>query len=228
MRRLIPRLTVTAVSETAAGVAAEGGLAPRHEMIIVPNPLDPRDVVATAETPHDRTTIAILGGSTHRKGFDLVPAVAERIADLDVQWQVYILHRPTEENAQIWAALEAMGPDRVDIVGRVADVRVAYAAADIVFVPSREESFCRIAAEAMMNGIPVVATDIPPLRHLLGDGAGLLFPLEDTESAAAAVRSFVTDPALRKQAGAVGRRRGDEFLPEGVGDRMLELYSATR
>lgn len=228
VRRLIPNLTVTAVSETAARVAAEGGLVSSDDAIIVPNPLDPRDVVATAQTPHEHTTIAILGGSTYRKGFDLVPAVAADLADLDVQWQIYILHRPTEENAATWAALEAMGPERVDIVGRVADVRVAYAAADIVFVPSREESFCRIAAEAMMNGIPVVATDIPPLRHLLGDGAGLLFPPEDTVAAAEAIRSLVTDSSLRKQAGAVGRKRGEEFLPEGIGDRMLELYSATR
>ena len=38
-----------------------------------------------------------------------------------------------------------------------------------------------MAAEAMLNGIPVVGSDIPPIRDLLGDGeAGLLFAVGDT------------------------------------------------
>ncbi len=224
VRRLIPDLTVTAASPTAAAVAAEGGLCGPEEAVIVPNPLDPRDVVFDERSPRDRITVAVLGGSTHRKGFDLIPPVANAVADLGVQWQIYIRHIPTPENAAIWAELEAMGPERVDIVGRVADVRIAYSGADIVFVPSREESFCRIAAEAMMNGLPVVAGDIPPLRHLLGDGAGLLFSLDDTDAAAAAIRAFVTDSEARDRAGAIGRQRGEAFLPEGVATQMLQLY----
>ncbi len=39
----------------------------------------------------------------------------------------------------------------------------------------------------MLNGIPVVASDIEPLRELLGDDeAGLLFPPGDAVAAAAA------------------------------------------
>ncbi len=224
VRRLIPRLTITAVSSTAAGVAAEGGLVAPDDAVIVPNPLDPKDVVFTNPTPRRSVTVAVLGGSTYRKGFDLIPPIAEAVADLPIQWQIYITHLPTPENKAIWDQLEAMGSERVDIVGRVADVTIAYAGADIVLVPSREESFCRIAAEAMMNGIPVVATDIPPLRDLLGDGAGLLFPPEDTEGAAVAIRSFATDEVAREHAGAIGRKRGEAFLPSGVAEQMLFLY----
>ncbi len=226
VRKLVPKLTITAVSTTAADVATEGGLVPPGEAIIVPNPLDPRDVVFDEPTSHEAVTVAVLGGSTHRKGFDLIPPVAVEVEDLPVQWQIYIRHHPVPENREIWAKLEAMGSEKVDIVGRVADVRTAYAGADIVFVPSREESFCRIAAEAMMNGIPVVAGDIPPLRHLLSDGAGLLFPLDDTTAAGEAIRLFATDPDARAKAGAIGRERGQAFLPDGVAEQMLRLYRA--
>ena len=224
VRRLIPDLHITAVSPTAEAVAVAGGLCAPGEATIVSNPLDPRDVVFDQPTPHHRVTIAILGGSTDRKGFDLIPAVARAVADLGVRWQIYVRHAPTPENAAVWAQLEEMGPEVVDIVGRVADVRPAYAGADIVFVPSREESFCRIAAEAMMNGIPVVATDIPALRHLLGDGAGLLFPVGDTAAAAEAIRDLVTDPEQRQRAGAIGKERGAAFLPAGVAAQMCDLY----
>jgi glycosyltransferase involved in cell wall biosynthesis len=221
---LVPDLHIAAVSSTAEAVAVEGGLCGPGEATIVSNPLDPRDVVFDQPRSRDRITIALLGGSTERKGFDLVPAVVRGVADLGVQWQIYVRHAPTPENAAVWAQLEEMDPGVVDIVGRVADVRPAYAGADIVFVPSREESFCRIAAEAMMNGIPVVATDIPPLRNLLGDGAGLLFPVGDTVAAGEAIRSFAINPELRRQAGAMGKERSSAFLPDGVAAQMCALY----
>ncbi len=226
VRRLIPELHIAAVSVTAEAVAVEGGLCAKGEATIVPNPLDPRDVVFDEPEPHDGVTVAVLGGSTGRKGFDLIPDVARRVEEPGVVWQLYIAHRPTPENRAIWAEIDSM--TAVTVPGRVADVRRAYAGADIVFVPSRDESFCRVAAEAMMNGIPVVATDIPPLRHLLGDGAGLLFPAGDTQAAADAIRVFVTDEDARQQAGAVGKKRGEAFLPEGISSRMLELYGTDR
>ena len=224
VRRLIPELRITAVSPTAEAVAVESGLCASGEATIVPNPLDPRDVVFAEPEPHDGVTVAVLGGSTLRKGFDLIPEVARRVEPLGVRWQLYIGHAPKPENESIWAELDAM--ETVTVPGRVADVRQAYAGADIVFVPSREESFCRIAAEAMMNGLPVVASDLPPLRHLLGDGAGLLFPPGDTRGAAAGIRTFATDTEARGRAGAVGRSRGEEFLPSGVAAQMLDLYGA--
>jgi glycosyltransferase involved in cell wall biosynthesis len=222
VRRLIPNLRITAVSPVAEAVAVESGLCSTGEATIVPNPFDPRDVVFTAPEPHEGVVIAVLGGSTVRKGFDLIPDVARAVGAEDVEWKLYMGHTPTDENRDTWRQLDEM--DAVTTPGRVADVRRAYAGADIVFVPSREESFCRVAAEAMMNGIPVVASDLLPLRYLLGDGAGLMFPTGDTAAAAACVRTYVADAAARERAGAIGRSRGDEFLPDGVADQMLRLY----
>jgi glycosyltransferase involved in cell wall biosynthesis len=227
VRRLVPRLRIAAVSPTAEAVAVEGGLCAAGDAVIVPNPLDPDDVVlrgpaVTEALPHDGVTVAVLGGSTHRKGFDLIPAVVRAVEPQGVRWQLYIRHHPTADNRDTWAEIDAMGS--VTVPGRIADVRDAYAGADIVFVPSREESFCRVAAEAMMNAIPVVASDIPPLRHLLGDGAGLLFPPGDTAAAAAAIRKFAIDGEARKHAGAIGKKRSTVFLPEGVAAQMLDLY----
>ena len=64
--------------------------------------------------------------------------------------------------------------------------------------PSVLESFCRVAAEAMLNGIPVVGSDLAPIRALLGDDeAGLLFPVGDTHRAAEAIARLVADGGLR-------------------------------
>jgi glycosyltransferase involved in cell wall biosynthesis len=114
----------------------------------------------------------------------------------------------------------------MDVVGeRLYDVREAYARCDIVFVPSRRESFCRVAAEAMLNGIPVVASDLQPLQELLGDDeAGLLVPIDDRDAAVAALRRLASDEDLRRRLGAEGRRRAAAFSPEAVARAMRALY----
>jgi glycosyltransferase involved in cell wall biosynthesis len=123
-----------------------------------------------------------------------------------------------------WSVLRAES-ERVEVNEKVADVRLAYRRLDIVFCPSRNESFCRVAAEAMMNGLPVVASDIEPLRALLGnDEAGILFPVDDVASASAALTRLVADPALRFRLGAVGRKRAHAFEPGAIADQLLDLY----
>ncbi len=174
---------------------------------------------------HDPVTIGFLGGVTTRKGFDLVPKVAGAFAEETVQFRLYVNLARRGASPAIWEQLDPMPSTLVDPVGKVEDVRVAYAAVDIVWVASRAESFCRVAAEAMMNGIPVVAGDIPPLRDLLGDDeAGLLYPVEDHEAAVVALRRLARDPALRRRLGEAGRERSVHYSPAAVAEQLLGLY----
>ncbi len=226
VRRLLPRLRVAAVSTTAAGVAAANGLSPVGDAVIVPNPIDPADVVATHRVPSPGPVrIGVLGGTTHRKGFDLLPEVMAGTTDLDVLWRLHVYLVPDAANAGTWAQVSAFPPSLVDACGKEPDVRRAYANLDVVFVPSRTESFCRVVAEAMLNGIPVAASAIEPIIALVGDDeAGLTFPAGDTAAATAALRQLVEDPALRNRLGSRGRERAKAFAPEAIVDRLRDLY----
>jgi glycosyltransferase involved in cell wall biosynthesis len=226
IRRLLPGLRIAAVSPTAEGVAVAGGLCRRGDAVIVPNPIDPADVVARTRVPgNGRVRIGILGGATERKGFDLLPAVIGALSDLPLTWRLHVHLEPQQENAATWQELDAFSPEVVVRVGKVVDVRRAYAELDVVFCPSRAESFCRVAAEAMLNGLPVVASDIEPLRALLGDDeAGITFSSGDAAAAARALRSIVGDPGLAARLGEEGRRRAEAFSPEAVTHTLRALY----
>lgn len=226
LRRLLPKLRIAAVSPTAEAVAVGNGLCAPGDAAIVPNPIDPVEVLAEAgRTGKPPLHIGVLGGATERKGFDLLPQVVAALADLPVVWKLYVFLEPAPDNAEVWKRLRAFASGMVDAVGKTTDVRKAYADLDIVFCPSRAESFCRVAAEAMMNGIPVAGSDIEPLRALLGDDeAGLVFPSGDTAAAAAALRRLATDPALRSRLGEEGRRRAAAYEPEAITAELLELY----
>jgi glycosyltransferase involved in cell wall biosynthesis len=192
----------------------------------VANPIDPDEVFAAQHRDGALPLhIGILGGATERKGFDMMPEVIRNLDDLQVMWKLHVFLEPLDENRDVWKELAEFPPSLVEPAGKRADVSEVYADLDIVFCPSRAESFCRVAAEAMMNGLPVVGSDIEPLVALLGeDEAGLVFPSGNVAAAAAALRKLVADPELRSSLGAAGKRRADRFRPEVITQELIRLY----
>lgn len=213
-----------AVSTTARRMIAEAGLASEAAVKIVTNPIDPDDVVGDRRAASDVFTIGFIAAADRRKGFHLLPEIDRLLADLPIRWE-FFTGATLEAGDPVWAALRALPTERAVFNGKVADVRTAYSRCDVVLCPSLKESFCRVAAESMLNGIPVVASDIPPLRELLGnDEAGLLFPVADAAAAAGSLRRLAADPGLRERLGAAGRERSSAFHPDRVVQQLSEAY----
>lgn len=227
IRRLLPGLKIAAVSRTAERVAVENGLCSTGAATLIPNPIDPADVVAAnPAAKSDRVSIGVLGGATHRKGFDLLPETISRLgAEGDIVWQLFVSPTVSPGMESTWRRLSSFPGTLVEVHEKVFDVAAVYGVLDIVFCPSRNESFCRVAAEAMINGIPVVGSDIEPLRDLLGEEeAGIIFDGEDTEAAALALKRLVEDSDLRSSMGEAGKRSSERFQPAAIAAQLLELY----
>lgn len=225
VRRLTRDVRYAAVTEVAARVAEAFGLASQSEIEIVPNPISFSEVVPNQRVPSDVVRIGYLGSTTSRKGFDILAKVIAATADVDAHWLLFTARSRDEEHPEAWKTIESMDSTRVTVPGPDPDVRNVYAQCDIVFNPSRDESFCRVGAEAMANGIPVIAGDIPPLRSMLGDDqAGLLYPVEDVQAAAEAVRRLVGDPGLRRRLAAAGPERARRYEPGPVVEQLARLY----
>ena len=238
-RILLRRIDVqfAGVSPLASDLVVRAGLVEPDRVHVVPNPIDPADVLAPPrdadaddsddpDAGDDRVRVAFLGTPLAYKGFQYLPEMIRlTTAAAPVRWLLF--SRQTEDTLHdVWDDLRAMTATHpVSIEGKFTDVGVAYARCDVVVVPSQLESFGRVAAEAMLNGIPVVASDLEPIRALLGDEeAGILYPVGDVEAAAKAIVRLATDPGLRSEMGAEGRRRAEAFSPAVVGARFRELY----
>ncbi|WP_415840753.1 glycosyltransferase, partial [Nocardiopsis rhodophaea] len=91
------------------------------------------------------------------------------------------------------------------------DAQRAYAALDVFVVPREDTQACRLATplepvEAMALGRPVVASDLPALRELLGGGdAGVMVPPGDAETLAKALDRVQGDAELRRTLAEAGR-----------------------
>ncbi len=68
----------------------------------------------------------------------------------------------------------------------------------MVVVPyeTRERTASAVLTEAVAARRPVIATDFPHARELLGDGAGLIVPHRDPNALARALRRVLTEPEL--------------------------------
>ena len=105
------------------------------------------------------------------------------------------------------------------------DVARVLAAADAFTLPSHFEGLPMSIIEAMLCGLPVVATDIRGSREMVLPGqTGFLVPPATIPPLAEALAALAADPALRARLGAAGRTRAlDLFDERKVVGRTLDL-----
>jgi sugar transferase (PEP-CTERM/EpsH1 system associated) len=95
---------------------------------------------------------------------------------------------------------------------------------DVFVLPSLAEGISNTILEAMATGLPVVATNVGGNPELVADGAtGRLVPRDDPAALAAALESYVDDPARLHHHGAAARARVEAELSLA---RMVEQYDA--
>jgi glycosyltransferase involved in cell wall biosynthesis len=112
-------------------------------------------------------------------------------------------------------------PGQVIDAGEIDDVNVAYNAMDVFCLPSWREGLPVTIIEAMMCGLPVVATDIRGSREEVVPGAtGLLVPVRDARALGRALEDLIADPPLRQRLGQAGRARALAHYDQ---DRVIAL-----
>ncbi|SBT42664.1 glycosyltransferase family 4 protein [Micromonospora auratinigra] len=209
----------------AAGVVATSEWTRRRLHDRYALPADRVTVAAPGVTPAPLTSgspagtrLLCVAAVTPLKGHDVLAAALAGIADLD--WScacVGALSRDPDFVAGLRGRLAADGlTDRVHLSGpRVgAELDVAYAAADLLIVPSRRETYGMVVTEALARGLPVLCSDTGGLPDTLGyapDGTrpGLLVPADDPAALAGALRRWLTRPELRAGLRHAARQRRD-------------------
>lgn len=92
------------------------------------------------------------------------------------------------------------------------DLDRSYAAADLLVLASRSETYGMVITEALARGVPVLAAQVGGLTEALGCGAdgmrpGLLVPPDDPVALGAALRAWLCDAQLRRRLRRAARER---------------------
>lgn len=100
-----------------------------------------------------------------------------------------------------------------------------YAQATFSVFPSTFEGFGMPVAEALAAGVPLITSDIRPMKDVAGEAA-LLFPPEDTGALASRMEEFAADPRLREEFAARGRVRAATYTWERAARVTLDALEA--
>lgn len=171
-------------------------------------------VRAAFDVPNAKVVVLAVSRLVWQKGY---PELAEAMrslpeAELWVVGQRLESDRGPDMNAMLRDA--GLGA-RLRLLGYRDDVADLMAAADIFVLPSRFEALPMSVIEAMLSGLPVVASDIRgPLEQVVPEETGLLVPVADPRALASALRRLAEDATLRARMGAAGRVRAIERYDE--------------
>ena len=163
------------------------------------------------------TELLCVAAVTPHKGHDVLAEALAKVADMP--WScvcVGSLSRDPDFVDRLRSQIEAYGlAGRMRLVGpRIADLLgAAYAAADLLVLASRGETYGMVVTEALARGMPVLATAAGGLPDALGrapDGSqpGMLVPPDDPAALAGALRGWLSDGNMRQwlRRSARGRR----------------------
>ncbi len=112
---------------------------------------------------------------------------------------------------------------RVHFLGQRTDVPQLLKRAYIYVQCSKWEGFGIATLEAMAAGLPVIVSDVPGLRDVVGK-AGLVFAPGDHESLAKHISTLLTDDALVSKYGALAQARARDFSLEATVKAYAVLY----
>jgi glycosyltransferase involved in cell wall biosynthesis len=175
---------------------------------------------AWGENPADDVAGRILlsvSRLTPQKGVDVAMRALPLLPDDTV---LVVLGEGPERTTLEALALELGVERRVFLPGRVPDVAAWLQRATAYVHPARWEGFGLGVLEAMLAGLPVVASNVSSLPELVGD-AGVLVRPDDPSALALGVARALDTPAL----GSAARERAkSQFSVARMADRTAALY----
>ena len=160
-------------------------------------------------------TLTMINPIAH-KGASLVAALMRSLGDqhflLVPGWQ------PIE--------VETEGMSNVTVLSRQSPTTMCqvYAQTKILLVPSQyEEAFGRVVMEALINGIPVIASKVGGLAEAVGPGGILVTNYSHLPSWRQAIAGLVSCPELQSELGKKGQMYAYQFDIEQIGPQFQKI-----
>ena len=216
-RALLPLAAgVICPSDRTAREVAEYGVAPERIAVAAPG-VDRPPPSARADGASRSCRLLCVATVTPRKGHLVLIEALGLLRKLD--WTLRCIGSLERDAATVAAVRDRIAAHglqpRIDLCGEFPPERMqeAYAAADVFVLPSYYEGYGMAFTEAMVHGLPIVATSAGAIPDTVPPGSGLLVPPGDPIVLAQALQPLIEHPS-RRHALARGAATHAASLPD--------------
>ncbi len=154
---------------------------PDFKPTVIYNPLTLEPGTSSSGT--SKSFLAVGRFSRQHKGFDLLIEAFHLFSKKNQDWTLDIVGEGVEENLYRELIKKYSLEERVTIHPFTNHVQTYYSNAQVYVLSSRWEGFGLVLIEAMAHGLPVVSSDLPTSKEIMGD-FGLYFKNGDVEDLA--------------------------------------------
>jgi glycogen(starch) synthase len=206
-----------------------------QRVVVIPNGIDPEDLVAVDDlaalrerfAAPDERLVLLIGRLVYEKGFqvalDALPTLIERVGDVRFLVAGSGTHEQELEQQAKRLGLVRHGT----FLGWIGDdvLHSLYRIADLCVVPSLYEPFGIVALEAMASGCPCIVADTGGLREVVPNhDVGLRFRGGDPRHLARHMERVLTDDDLRDRLVTEASEHVLRFDWADVARQTLEVY----
>jgi glycosyltransferase involved in cell wall biosynthesis len=230
--RKIKKLTIVGVSQWISELARNSSLLGKRKVVTIPNTIDietykpiSKNWAKDVLNVDVQRKVVLFGGMSaledKNKGFqELIVALTQlSLACSDILLIVFGSAKP-ENKLSVPFDVQYLGQLHDDI-----SLNIAYCAADVVVVPSKQESFGQTASEAMSCGTPVVAFATSGLLDIVDHKInGYLATPNDISDLAYGIEWVLQNPNYEAISLASRDKVVKEFSYEVVANKYISLY----
>lgn len=215
---------ILTVSELARSTYVDAGV-PREKVLAIPLGAElelfgrPRTRPRTGEC-----RFLFAGAPISRKGFDLLITALESLVREEVPFHLRLVG-PRGEQSRLVSRLPAA---RWSSAGPVSQATLAaeMGGSDCLVLPSRNDSYGMVVAEALAAGLPSIVSTMVGAAELIRDGVeGWVVPVNDVGALTARLRSCARDPAQPRGMGESCRRKAEQATWSAYSERIVAALS---
>jgi putative glycosyltransferase (TIGR04348 family) len=173
-----------------------------------------------------RFRVCILGHLRYEKD-PFRTALAARL--LPKRSRIHVLHLGAALNAAMgrWATAESLRSARYKWIGEVTNgrARSILASSDLMVLSSRLEGGANVLSEAIVDRVPIIASDIPSTRGILGNDYPGLYSVGDTRKLADLLRCAESNRRFYERIEKWCVRLRRRFTPQAERDSWRRLIA---
>lgn len=167
-------------------------------------------------------TFLFAGATIRRKGFDVLLEAFDRVAGSDPRARLRIVG----PRGDLGHLLDGLPSDGVTFLGPRTQPELAeeLRRADVLVLPSRNDSYGMVVAEALASGVPVLISEMVGAKDLIKEGgSGWVVPVEDVAALADRMAWCAGHPEAVRAMGPDCRRAAEKATWPAYHRRFAEV-----